>query len=716
VLGVGCWVFGGAGRGARNGVEQASSPWTLWLGVAGLLNAVYCLLTTPATAQTVPPRITQVTPSGGQRGTTVEVTVSGINVGRGTGLLFEGNGLTVESLTPEKPAPSPPPKEGDKPPESPKNPAGKVTARVRIAADAEPGIRVMRVLTPLGPSNIAPFVVDQWPEVAEKEPNNGREQAQQVTFPVTVVGRVDPAEDVDCFRFHASAGQTLVFDVLAARLESPLDSILSIQDEAGHELALNEDFHGLDSFLAFTAPSAGDYWVVLRDVRNSGGSNFTYRLTMGEIPYVTGVFPMGGKAGETVEMALRGFNLGEHPTCRVTLATETGPQPLPRALPLPGGASNPITLGVGDAPELTEAEPNDDPAKAQPLPVPATVNGRIDRGSGLAPADVDCYRFRAEKGQALVLEVMARRCGSALDSLLSVTDKSGKELASNDDAEGKDSRLEFTAPETGDYIARVTDLQERGGPDFTYRLSIHRAVPDFRLSFMPGRLAVGQGGRVPLIVTAERQHGFDDEIALEVSGLPPGVSVVGPAHLRKGRNDMVLVLAAVADAAIAAGPFHVTGAASIDGHEVRREAQGMEEIVRDGERTPRPARLLTAAVAEPPDLVLTVPPDRQTLAPGKTVEIPVKVERSKGFKGKVPLMVLGTPEGVTITAPEIAEDQSEVKITLKAEENAPAGEGDLVIAARMGGDENQVLHVAPPVPLVITPAEKKPQGRVEKKP
>src|SRR5438105_5912536 len=109
-----------------------------WLLAAGS----WLLVGAPSQAQTAWPRVTAVTPAGGQRGTTVDLTLSGINVGRGTGLLFEGSGLTVESVTPE--APAPPPKPGEKPAELPKNPEGKLVARVRIAAEAQPGVRALR--------------------------------------------------------------------------------------------------------------------------------------------------------------------------------------------------------------------------------------------------------------------------------------------------------------------------------------------------------------------------------------------------------------------------------------------------------------------------------------------------------------------------------------------------------------------------------------------
>src|SRR5262249_61829937 len=106
------------------------------IGLAGIA-LVLLLGRAPARAQTAWPRITAVSPAGGQRGTVVEVTVAGSNVGLGTGLAFEGSGLTVEAVTPEPP---PPAKQGEKPADAPKNASGKRVARVRIAPHAEPGI------------------------------------------------------------------------------------------------------------------------------------------------------------------------------------------------------------------------------------------------------------------------------------------------------------------------------------------------------------------------------------------------------------------------------------------------------------------------------------------------------------------------------------------------------------------------------------------------
>jgi hypothetical protein len=768
------------GETERNTQERnLPIPRRLLFSLAYTLVALWICCTPPATAQTAWPRIADVSPGGAQRGRTVDLTITGVNIGLGTAVLFEGEGLTVEAVTPEKPPPPPAPKEGEKPPEPPKNPPGKLVARVRIAPDAAPGIRALRVVTPVGVSEWGQFVVGQWPEVGETEPNNARDQAQRVTFPTTVIGRVDPREDVDCFRFAAQAGQTLVFDLLASRLGESLDSILSLQDAGGREVALNEDSRGKDSLLAFTAPADGDYTLVLRDLGNRGGGDYRYRLSMGTIPYVTGIFPLGGRPGGTVPMELTGFNLGptsndqrpttndQRPTVFVVLPEAADPALVPIAVPLPTGTVEPRIVALDAMPEVTEAEPNNDPGRAQLVPVPSVVNARIfvpgsatadgtqsrlsiGRGDRSPPApaatqasqekalrasatpenvanevgtrssrtsaaslrpisspavketDADCYRFRAEKGQKIVLEVIARRCGSQLDSLLAVTDLAGKELVSNDDAGGKDSRLEFDVSAAGEYIARVTDLQEGGGPDYSYRLQISIAAPDFRLSFTPDRLDIPRGDRASVKVTAERRYGFDGEIALEVGGLPPGVSLVGPARIPAGQKEATLVLSATADAPLQAGVPRVSGLATIEGKPVRHAAQGLEEIRQGDEKRTRPGKLVTAAVTEPGDLTLGASPESVTLAPGGTAEITLTLTRREKLKGNRPLIVVGLPPGVTADAPEIAEDKAEAKVTLKAESGAQPTETSIVIMTQVDlGDNRRRFHCAAPITLKV---------------
>ena len=116
---------------------------------------------------------------------------------------------------------------------------------------------------------------------------------------------------------------------------------------------------------------------------------------------------------------------------------------------------------------ITEKEPNDGYRQAQALTLPARVDGVIS-----APQDVDVFRFTGKAGQKIVAEVLAARHGSPLDGLLTLVDDRGAILASNDDAEGADPKIDFTLPRDGVYYLSLIDALDQGGPSFVYRLLV----------------------------------------------------------------------------------------------------------------------------------------------------------------------------------------------------------------------------------------------------
>jgi hypothetical protein len=123
-------------------------------------------------------------------------------------------------------------------------------------------------------------------------------------------------------------------------------------------------------------------------------------------------------------------------------------------------------LLIDKTPPVAEKEPNDGFKQAQRVTVGQTVEGAISRGQ-----DVDVYRFET-KGETVVVEVLAQRLGSALDSFLTVYDGGGQVVASSDDIEGStDSRLELKLKE-GAYYASVSDAHDQGGPAHPYRLVV----------------------------------------------------------------------------------------------------------------------------------------------------------------------------------------------------------------------------------------------------
>ena len=139
----------------------------------------------------------------------------------------------------------------------------------------------LSVVTPAGESPPYAVFVDHQPVVAEKEPNNSFETAQPVQIGQTVEGVVNPASDVDVFRFEGKQGQQVVLEVFAARHGSPLDSFLTLYDADGRTLAGNDDIDGAaDSRVEATLPKAGSYYVGVADANDAGGPFAAYRLVI----------------------------------------------------------------------------------------------------------------------------------------------------------------------------------------------------------------------------------------------------------------------------------------------------------------------------------------------------------------------------------------------------------------------------------------------------
>ena len=66
---------------------------------------------------------------------------------------------------------------------------------------------------------------------------------------------------------------------------------------------------GGDPVLFYKVPTNGDYVLEITDELYRGREDFVYRISIGELPFVTGVFPLGGKIGTQTTSAATGWNL-----------------------------------------------------------------------------------------------------------------------------------------------------------------------------------------------------------------------------------------------------------------------------------------------------------------------------------------------------------------------------------------------------------------------
>ncbi len=76
-------------------------------------------------------------------------------------------------------------------------------------------------------------------------------------------------DDVDFFQVQLDAGDRITIDIDTP--VSSLDSILRLFDSEGNEVAVNDDFNGLDSFISFNASVSDNYFIGV-----SSFSNFNY--------------------------------------------------------------------------------------------------------------------------------------------------------------------------------------------------------------------------------------------------------------------------------------------------------------------------------------------------------------------------------------------------------------------------------------------------------
>jgi hypothetical protein len=125
------------------------------------------------------------------------------------------------------------------------------------------------------------------PSLAEKEPNDGFTQAQPLHFPQVVDGQIESDGNVDVFSFELTDKQHIVLEVHASRYGSNLDSILTLFDQRGNIVAVNDDAQVIkgmpetkDSKI-FTLLAAGRYFISLQDAHDRGGPAHPYRLTVG---------------------------------------------------------------------------------------------------------------------------------------------------------------------------------------------------------------------------------------------------------------------------------------------------------------------------------------------------------------------------------------------------------------------------------------------------
>jgi hypothetical protein len=634
--------------------------------------AIPSILPLRAEEPIIPPSLSKIWPVGMERGTTATFSLDGRNLSGAKAVIFDAPGITakitqITDLPKEQAS-----KKFSTAAAVPLAPKQSAVMEITVAKDVPPDVYRFRVQTPLGTTNMIPLAIGSLPEVKTEKSEN-MAPSQPAVLPATLVGTITAPGDSDRYQFDGKAGADMVFEVVASKLGSRLESLLTLSDSSGRVLAeAGKHDNTPDAALIYRLPQDGKYTLTISDREGSGGMEDYYRVDAGALPYITRYFPLGVRAGETTSVAVEGVNLGGARELKIEAPKQAGnwktiPIALKENVALP---LNKVRLVVGDLPEIAEQEPNNSPAQAQPVTLPVTINGHIDSGAKPGGAsDEDYFRFHAAKGQQLTIDVEAARVGSPLDSVIEVLDAQGNAipratirclnqttttLADRDSRTTGERLTSTTGLRVNDYLMIGDELNQLAyisdQPDADVEL---KGINDMRVAFL---------GTSP-VVHAVNTPVYRAQILPPDAEFPPnGLPVFhltwrnddgGPGYAADSRIDFV---------APSDGEYilHLKDVRGMGGPDFAYRLSIRETV---------------------PDYQLAALPENPNIPKGGRIPLTVSADRLQGYEGPIEIEVKGLPAGVTAGPAKISagEDSTVVVLSASADASVDASPGTMEI-------------------------------------
>jgi len=653
-----------------------------------LVLTVLGVSTTLATAAS--PSLGAIRPVGAQRGTEVEVTLSGARLGDAKEIFYYQPGITTVSLA--------------------RVDDNTVKAKLKIAADAPLGLHDLRVRTASGISELRTFSVGALKEVSEVEPNNDFAAPQAIPMNVTVTGVADN-EDVDYYVVEARKGDRITAEVEGMRLGITLfDPYVAILNSKRFELASSDDAALIwqDGFASILAPEDGKYIIQVRESAYAGNTSCLYRLHVGNFPRATGLLPAGGKLGEKLTVHWIGDPAGEAAT-EVTLPAASVPDfGLYRQDPK-GASPYPNSFRLTTLPNVLEKEPNDDQAHATPFTVTMALNGVIDK-----PGDVDQYVFPGKKGQTYDFRLFGRQIRSPLDSVMYLGKKGAGAAVGNDDSTGPDSYFRFTCPEDAEYVVWVLDHLGKGGPDYVYRIEVAPVEPVLTLATNTEQIPLGTGAMAISVPRGNRQaalilgtrNDFGGDLNLSVQGLPPGMAMEAPA-MAASQAVVPVLFTAKADAPLGGSLASLAGRPADPKLNVPSEFSSTAALVLGQNNVivwSRTVNRLAAAVTEECPYSIEIVEPKVPLVRGGSMGLKVRAIRKPGFKAAISIYLPWNPPGVgSAGGIAIPEGQNEASIPMNADGGAELRTWKIVVNGASGVASGPIMVSSQLANLTIAP-------------
>ena len=653
--------------------------------------------------------VESMAPRCGQRGTTVEVTMTGFCLESPQEVVFYRPGIRAVELSSQTNEKS----------------ASTLKCRFEIAADCPLGEHPFRVRTAKELTNATTFNVTPFPVVDEDEKtpygNDTLATAMSVTPNVTIRGGHGSSArgDVDLYKVPAVAGHRLSVEIDSVRCtdqrfvgpQAKLDAAVRILDDAGLELAANDDnsLHCPDPVVSIRLPKDGHVFV---EVRRSffNVADYPYCLHIGSYRRPLAVYPPGGPAGKPLAVRLLGDPLGAFEET-IVVPQETG------TFGWFGDAPSPLEMRSSAFPNVLE---DTAAAVTQVTALPAMINGILE-----SPGDTDTFRVSVKKGDRYRIRAYAATLGTPLDPAIRIMPigadgKPGAVELEADDSKLVDREIFGASPYSGsmvpdtldpsvvwepktdgDYFLEVGDAIDAGGETYVYRVEIE---PPPELVYVgldsqvyywqeAGRttsLAVPRGGRwtVNLFLHQAQGSTFKGDMEIVAHGLPDGVRMLSS---RVPAGQAIWPVQFVADE-------KAPEAASVVTFELKSADPALKLVSRcqqnlpfcslssgDAWKTLRLDRFM-AAVVEPAPFSIDIDPPSSPIVRGGELTVPVRITRQPGFDEPIEVQCDFIPKGL-VPEPKITipGDKSLATMLISAKPDAPLGGQPLVVTANTTG-------------------------------
>jgi len=429
----------------------------------------------------------------------------------------------------------------------------------------------------------------------------------------------------------------------------------------------------------------------------------------------------------------------------VQLAADVPAGVYPLRLGSDKGISSPVGIEV-DAQALTPFGP-------QIAQLPALLHGNLAGSATLTTT------LTGKKGQPLVVEVEARRIGSAIDPVIKLYDPRRVQLtwARGSNPLGGDARIATVLPADGVYTIELHDLQYKPGTPNRFRLRVGAfpyadlafplagqrgtkaafaligSVPEATrveadLTTLPGGVTVpvprsaGVAGPMPTILVSDLPEVVESALPPEVSA-PVGIN----GRIAQPKEEDRYRIKVQPGSKLRFDVLAERAGSALDGVLILRDEAG-KQLVRGDDQpntldpgleytVPDGVTVLTAAVTDlhgrggpayvyrlavtpltQPDFTLALLDDRPHLPLNGVVR--VRANRAN-YTGPITLTVTGLPAGVAVAGTEIPADATETLLSFTAPSGVPAVQGVLQVTGASTDPNVPLRRVAllPETPL-----------------